>query len=191
MFSLGGARSHSGMVLSPCCIAAVPHFPHATHFVQESKVGEALAAAVSQLPANRPERQLLQQHLAQYSQLLSAKLVELQSAEEVVQPQLVKKHKTALPSKPEAQCLSVLCHRQELGHSQTCKICMSMHRKSVSCMSFREPRQGQDRNGALQVVPNSSGKSCEVSTDPGSMRECHSSRHCAARAWIDCSAGCN
>ncbi len=151
MFSLGGAWSHPGMVLSPCCIAAVPHLPHATHFVQDSRIGEALAAAVSQLPANRPERQLLQQHLAQYSQLLSAKLVELQSAEEPVQPQLVKKHRTALPNKPEAQCFSVLCHRQELGHSQSCKICMSMHmcmslhcRKSVSCMSFHKPRQGQD-----------------------------------------------
>lgn len=127
MLSLGGARSYPGVVLDPCCIGAENNLPHATHFVQEGKIGKALAAAVSQLPANRPERQLLQQHLAQYSQLLSAKLVDLQSAEEVVQPQLVKKHKTALPNKPEAQCLSVLCHRQELGHSQSCKTCMSMH----------------------------------------------------------------
>ncbi|KAL0049866.1 hypothetical protein WJX82_011328 [Trebouxia sp. C0006] len=88
------------------CLVSGAHGP-----IQEGKIGKALAAAVSQLPANRPERQLLQQHLAQYSQLLSAKLVDLQSAEEVVQPQLVKKHKTALPNKPEAQCLSVLCHR--------------------------------------------------------------------------------
>ena len=51
--------------------------------------------------------------------------------------------------------------------------------KSVSCMSFYEPRVllGKTCNGALQVVPNSSGKSFEVPADPGSMRECHSSRH--------------
>ena len=113
------------------------YLPHAKYFVQEGKVAEALAAAVSQLPANRPVRQLLQQHLAQYTQLLLAKLVELQSAEDLVEPQLVKKHlvepqlvkkhKTALPNTPEAQCLSVLCYRQELGHSQSCKTCMSMH----------------------------------------------------------------
>jgi len=101
--------------------------PHATHFVQEGKIGEALAAAATQLPANRPVRQLLQQNLALYTQLLSAKLSELQSPKEHVEPQLVKKYKTALPNKPEAQCLSVLCHRQELGHSQSCKTFTSTH----------------------------------------------------------------
>ncbi|DBA90620.1 TPA: hypothetical protein ACH3X1_003849 [Trebouxia sp. C0004] len=91
--------------------------------IQEGKIGEALAAAVSQLPANRPVCQLLQQYLAQYTQLLSAKLVELQSAEE---PQLAKKHKTALPNRPEAQCLSVLCHRS----------CQTIQEKILRCQQI-------------------------------------------------------
>ena len=167
--------------------------------MQEGKIGKALAAAVSQLPANRPERQLLQQHLAQYTQLLLAKLVELQAAEEIVESQLVKRHKTALHNKPEAQCLSVLRHRQELGQPilqkmrVNARVQVSAIGKSVSCMSFVEPRVllGKTCSGALQVVPNRPGKSFEVPADPGSMRQCHSSRHCAAWAWIDCSAGCN
>ncbi|KAL0042672.1 hypothetical protein WJX79_007468 [Trebouxia sp. C0005] len=103
------------------CLVSGAHGP-----IEEGKIGKALAAAVSQLPANRPERQLLQQHLAQYTQLLLAKLVELQAAEEIVESQLVKRHKTALHNKPEAQCLSVLRHRS----------CQTVQEKVLRCQQI-------------------------------------------------------
>lgn len=79
--------------------------------VQEPRLAEALATAVSRLAANEPMQQMLRQHLALYTKLLLEKLSELQTEQTVDEDQVTKKQKTVLPNTPEARCLSVLCHR--------------------------------------------------------------------------------
>ena len=82
-----------------------------TNTVQESRLAEALATAVSRMPANEPMQQVLRHHLALYTKLLLEKLSELQTEQTVDEDRVTKKQKTALSNTPEARCLSVLCHR--------------------------------------------------------------------------------